>query len=40
MRVDDAFDVAARAGFGVCVAVLLLAAVLAAVALAPGRSGG
>ncbi len=40
MRVDDAFDVAARAGFGVCVAVLLLAAVLAAGALAPGRRGG
>ena len=36
-RVDDAFDVAARAGFGVCVGVLLLAAVVAAFALAPER---
>ena len=36
-RIDDAFDVAARAGFGVCVGVLLLAAVLAAFALAPER---
>jgi DHA2 family multidrug resistance protein-like MFS transporter len=33
VRVDDAFDVAARIGFGVCVGVLLLAAVVAAVAL-------
>jgi DHA2 family multidrug resistance protein-like MFS transporter len=32
-RVDDAFDVAARVGFGVAVGVLLLAAVVAAVAL-------
>jgi DHA2 family multidrug resistance protein-like MFS transporter len=32
-RVDDAFDFAARVGFGVCVGVLLLAAVVAAVAL-------
>jgi EmrB/QacA subfamily drug resistance transporter len=37
-RVDDAFDVAARAGFAVCVGVLLLASVLAAVALASERS--
>jgi MFS transporter, DHA2 family, multidrug resistance protein len=37
-RVDDAFDLAARAGFGVCVAVLLLAAAIAAVALTPGRT--
>jgi DHA2 family multidrug resistance protein-like MFS transporter len=36
-RIDDAFDVAARAGFGVCVGVLLLAAVVAAIALAPER---
>jgi DHA2 family multidrug resistance protein-like MFS transporter len=36
-RIDDAFDVAARAGFGVCVGVLLLAAVVAAFALAPER---
>jgi EmrB/QacA subfamily drug resistance transporter len=36
-RVDDAYDVAARAGFGVCVAVLLLAAVVAAFALSPER---
>ena len=36
-RVDDAFDVAARAGFGVCVGVLLLAAVVAALALSPRR---
>ena len=39
-RVDDAFDVAARAGFGVCVGVLLLAAVVAALALAPERLVG
>jgi EmrB/QacA subfamily drug resistance transporter len=32
-RVDDAFDLAARIGFGVCVGVLLLAAVVAATAL-------
>jgi MFS transporter, DHA2 family, multidrug resistance protein len=37
IRVDDAFDAAARAGFGVCVAVLLLAATFAAFALAPQR---
>jgi hypothetical protein len=37
-RVDDAFDVAARIGFGVCVGVLLLAAAVAAAALAPDRS--
>ena len=36
-RIDDAFDVAARAGFGVCVGVLLVAAVVAAIALAPER---
>ena len=36
-RVDDAFDVAARAGFGVCVGVLLLAAAVVAFALAPER---
>ena len=36
-RVDDAFDVAARAGFGVCVGVLAIAAVLAAVMLTPER---
>ena len=34
-RVDDAFDAAARAGFGVCVGVLLLAAVVSAIGLAP-----
>jgi MFS transporter, DHA2 family, multidrug resistance protein len=33
--VDHAFDVGARAGFALCVSVLLVAAVLAAVALAP-----
>jgi predicted MFS family arabinose efflux permease len=33
--VDDAFDLAARLGFGTCVAVLLLAAAVAAVALPP-----
>jgi EmrB/QacA subfamily drug resistance transporter len=33
VRVDDAFDIAARIGFGVCVGVLLLAAVVAATAL-------
>ena len=38
-RVDDAFDLAARAGFGVCVGVLLLAAAVAAVALSPRRTG-
>jgi EmrB/QacA subfamily drug resistance transporter len=37
VRVDDAYDIAARAGFGVCVAVLLVAAVVAAFALAPER---
>jgi MFS transporter, DHA2 family, multidrug resistance protein len=36
-RIDDAFDVAARLGFGVCVTVLLLAAAVAALALAPDR---
>jgi EmrB/QacA subfamily drug resistance transporter len=36
-RVDDAFDIAAGAGFAVCVGVLLLAAAFAAVALAPER---
>jgi hypothetical protein len=36
-QVDEAFDTAARVGFGVCVGVLLLAAALAAVLLAPGR---
>jgi MFS transporter, DHA2 family, multidrug resistance protein len=35
-RVDDAFDVAARVGFGVCVGVLLLAAVVAAATLRDG----
>jgi hypothetical protein len=34
-RVDDAFDLAARIGFGTCVAVLLLAAAVAAIALPP-----
>jgi MFS transporter, DHA2 family, multidrug resistance protein len=33
--VDDAFDLAARIGFGTCVAVLLLAAAVAALALPP-----
>jgi EmrB/QacA subfamily drug resistance transporter len=33
--VDDAFDLAARLGFGTCVAVLLLAAAVAAVVLPP-----
>jgi MFS transporter, DHA2 family, multidrug resistance protein len=37
VRVDDAFDLAARVGFGVCVAVLLTAAALAAVMLSPDR---
>jgi DHA2 family multidrug resistance protein-like MFS transporter len=36
-RVDDAYDVAARAGFGVCIAVLLMAAAVAAFGLAPRR---
>jgi EmrB/QacA subfamily drug resistance transporter len=36
-RIDDAFDAGAQAGFGVCVGVLLLAAVVAAFALAPER---
>jgi hypothetical protein len=36
-RIDDAFDVAARMGFGVCVGVLLLAAAAAALVLAPDR---
>jgi DHA2 family multidrug resistance protein-like MFS transporter len=35
-RVDDAFDLAARIGFGVCVGVLLLAAAVAAAALRNG----
>jgi DHA2 family multidrug resistance protein-like MFS transporter len=35
-RADDAFDVAARVGFGVCAGVLLLAALTAALALPPG----
>jgi Na+/melibiose symporter-like transporter len=39
-RIDDAFDVAARMGFGVCVGVLLLAAAVAAFALAPDRLVG
>jgi MFS transporter, DHA2 family, multidrug resistance protein len=34
IRADDAFDTAARAGFGVCAGVLLLAAATAAIALA------
>jgi hypothetical protein len=38
-RADDAFDVAARAGFGVCAGILLLAAATAAVALRPSRAG-
>jgi EmrB/QacA subfamily drug resistance transporter len=37
-RVDDAFDLAVRVGFGTCVAFLLLAAVVAAACLAPERS--
>jgi EmrB/QacA subfamily drug resistance transporter len=37
-RADDAFDVAARAGFGLAVVLLLLAAVFAAVALRPRPS--
>jgi Major Facilitator Superfamily len=36
-RVDDAFDIAARTGFVVCIGVLLLAASVAALALAPER---
>ena len=36
-EVDDAFDVAARAGLAACVGVLLLAAAVAALALAPER---
>jgi EmrB/QacA subfamily drug resistance transporter len=39
-RVDGAFDVAARVGFGVAAAMLLAAAAFAAVALAPRRSAG
>jgi hypothetical protein len=35
-QVDQAFDVAARAGFATCVAILLLAAVVSAVTL-PSR---
>ena len=38
-RSADAFDLAARAGFGVCVGVLLLAAVAAALALPSGAPG-
>jgi MFS transporter, DHA2 family, multidrug resistance protein len=38
-RSDDAFDLAARTGFGVCVGVLLLAAVAAALALPSGAPG-
>jgi MFS transporter, DHA2 family, multidrug resistance protein len=38
-RADDAFDTAARAGFGVCAGVLLLAAATAAITLGPSRSG-
>jgi MFS transporter, DHA2 family, multidrug resistance protein len=37
-RVDDAFDLAARVGFGTCVAVLLLAAAFAAASLSGDRS--
>jgi hypothetical protein len=37
VRVDDAFDLAARIGFGTCVSVLLLAAAVAAIALPPGE---
>jgi EmrB/QacA subfamily drug resistance transporter len=37
-RVDDAFDVAARVGFGVCVALLLLAAAVTAACLSGDRS--
>jgi MFS transporter, DHA2 family, multidrug resistance protein len=36
-RVDDAFDLAARVGFGTCVAILLVAAAVAFVALPPDR---
>jgi EmrB/QacA subfamily drug resistance transporter len=36
-RVDDAFDLAARVGFGTCVAVLLLAAAVTAIALPPDK---
>jgi EmrB/QacA subfamily drug resistance transporter len=38
-QVDQAFDVAARAGFGTCVALLLLAAAFAAATLPPRRPG-
>jgi MFS transporter, DHA2 family, multidrug resistance protein len=37
-RVDDAFDVAARAGFGVCVGILLMAAAVTAACLSSDRS--
>ena len=37
-RVDEAFDIAARAGFGICVVILLLAAAFAARALAAAPS--
>jgi MFS transporter, DHA2 family, multidrug resistance protein len=37
-RLDDAFDVAARVGFGVCVAVLLMAAAVTAACLYSDRS--
>ena len=40
LRIDDAYDAAAHAGFAVCVGVLLLAALVTAGALAPGRGGG
>jgi hypothetical protein len=39
LRADDAFDTAARAGFGVCAGVLLLAAATAALALGANRTG-
>jgi MFS transporter, DHA2 family, multidrug resistance protein len=39
-RVDDAFDLAARVGFGTCVGVLLLAAAVAAVCLSSDPSYG
>jgi MFS transporter, DHA2 family, multidrug resistance protein len=39
-RVDDAFDLAARVGFGTCVAVLLLAAAVSAACLPADRSYG
>jgi EmrB/QacA subfamily drug resistance transporter len=36
-RFEDAFDAAARGGFAVCVGVLLFAAIVSAIALAPSR---